>query len=413
MADPLRPLRQLSNELGHPGVAGLWLAAQRKGLAVSKKQVEAFVRQKGEKQIFQAVQPARGKSVAESLDARWQMDLIVYVNQPVAAAGKTFRYVLFCVNVFDRYVYGEALQTKEPKEVKVALEKILGYARKKPKIISSDQGQEFQKDVVEFLANKGIAHKLKDVGDVNGLAVLDKNMQSLKQKIAQLVTGGGTWLAALPRAVAAQNNTPKTGVLHGATPKEVRDDDTVHMMLLQDNAAKMKHNMAQTGKKTAALEDTGSFRAPLPESTGKFKRSFHATYGESKQVASVRGGTVTDTQGTKYPLKSIKVIPVGSSAAEQRLAPNEQGPAKKRQLGGSIITALALLLEEEEGEKMSISKAAALLKQALRLNGQDYNEVLKKSRAGRLIDLIRLASDRFTLVEQPHGPQTWYYVSLV
>ena len=91
---------------------------------MTKKQVEAFVRQKGEKQIFQAVQPARGKSVAEALDARWQMDLIVYTNQAVTVANKTLRYVLVCINVFDRYLYGEAIESKEPKIVKAALEKI-------------------------------------------------------------------------------------------------------------------------------------------------------------------------------------------------------------------------------------------------------------------------------------------------
>ena len=42
-----------------------------------------------------------------------------------------------------------------------------------------------------------------------------------------------------------------------------------------------------------------------------------------------------------------------------------------------------------------------------------YAEVLKKSGAIRLIELIRIADDRFSLVAQPHGPQTWYYVSLV
>ena len=62
---------------------------------------------------------------------------------------------------------------------------------------------------------------------------------------------------------------------------------------------------------------------------------------------------------------------------------------------------------------MSISKAAALLKVQLRQDGQDYAEVPKKSGTSRLIDLIRIADDRFSLVAQPHGPQTWYYVSLV
>jgi hypothetical protein len=80
----------------------------------------------------------------------------------------------------------------------------------------------------------------------------------------------------------------------------------------------MQHDTALSEKCTAALENTGSFRAPLPESTGRFKRSFHATYGEPQQMVSMKGGTVTDSQGKKYSLKAIKVIPVDSSAAEQR-----------------------------------------------------------------------------------------------
>ena len=68
-------LRQLSNELGNPGVQALWLAVRRNGINLMQKDVEAFVKKKGEKQVFPAVQPSKGKTVSESLDARWQMDL--------------------------------------------------------------------------------------------------------------------------------------------------------------------------------------------------------------------------------------------------------------------------------------------------------------------------------------------------
>ena len=63
MADPLLSLRELSDELGNPGIGPLWLAVKRKGVGVSKNQVEAFVKRKGERQIFQAVQPAKGNGV--------------------------------------------------------------------------------------------------------------------------------------------------------------------------------------------------------------------------------------------------------------------------------------------------------------------------------------------------------------
>ena len=399
--------------MGEPSAGQLWFAVRRKGLMYSKKVVEAFVKERGEKQVFQAVQPSKGKTVSESLDARWQIDLIVFTKQPAAVSGVTYRYILVAINVFDRYIYGQPMRTKEQSEVRLTLEKILEAAKQKPKLISSDQGQEFQGIVSALMAQKNIAHKLKAVNDVNGIGVIDKAIQSLKQKLSQMVAVGGTWVSNLPRALAGINNTPKPGVLHGAAPKEIRGDDERRFMLLQDQAQNMKHNTALGKRRTEKLQSTGVFRAPLPESTGKFKRSYHATYGEPLQMHSVTAGTVTDTAGNQHSLKSIKVIPANSSRVGQGLGPNEKGPEKKRQLGGAIITALVLLLEDAEDGKLSISKAAQLLKVQLRLDGQDYAEVLKKSGAIRLIDLIRIADDRFSLVEQPHGPQTWYYVSLV
>ena len=40
----LQNLRQLSNELGNPGVQALWLAVRRIGITLMKKDVEAFVK---------------------------------------------------------------------------------------------------------------------------------------------------------------------------------------------------------------------------------------------------------------------------------------------------------------------------------------------------------------------------------
>ena len=71
----LANLKILSNDLGQPGVQALWIAAKRSGINLLRKDVEAFVKKKGEKQVFSAVQPSKGKTLGESQDARWQMDL--------------------------------------------------------------------------------------------------------------------------------------------------------------------------------------------------------------------------------------------------------------------------------------------------------------------------------------------------
>ena len=130
----LRQLRQLSNELGNPGAQPLWLAVQRQGIKLLKKDAEAFVKRKGEKQVFAAVQPSKGKTVGESLDARWQIDLAFGVK----AEGYTA--YLVAVNVFDRFTYAVALESKEPAQVAAALKKLIKDAPKKPKLISSDNG---------------------------------------------------------------------------------------------------------------------------------------------------------------------------------------------------------------------------------------------------------------------------------
>ena len=51
------------------------------------------------------------------------------------------------------------MQTKEQVEVREALEKILELALKPPKVISSDQGQEFQTEVTAMLTRKKIVHQ--------------------------------------------------------------------------------------------------------------------------------------------------------------------------------------------------------------------------------------------------------------
>jgi hypothetical protein len=108
-------LADLSRLLGHPGVAPLWLAVKKRNLDITRKRVVSYVKKKGEKQVFQAVQPARGKTVSESLDSRFMMDLIQFNNKPVNVGLKTWRFVLVVINVFDRYLYALPLETKNRK----------------------------------------------------------------------------------------------------------------------------------------------------------------------------------------------------------------------------------------------------------------------------------------------------------
>ena len=142
---------------------------------------------------------------------------------------------------------------------------------------------------------------------------MDKAIQSLKKKLRVLAdTEGGNWSSLLARATSSLNDTPKPEVLHGESPNEVKDQPAVQMMLLEDNAAKLKHNDDQAKSKQKALNQAGNaFRAPLKIDKKWTKRGFRATYGPVVRAADIENGWVTGLDNKRYDLKAIKPVRAG------------------------------------------------------------------------------------------------------
>ncbi len=141
-------LHRISAELGHPGIGALWVAVKRRKLAVVKRQVAEYAKQKAEKQVLGAPQRAAGKTISED-DNRWQMDLIDVSAAEIPSG--YWRFFLVCVDVFDRFLYARPLMGKTPEEVAAKLKMILNEAVKMPQIISSDNGLEFGGAVAQLL----------------------------------------------------------------------------------------------------------------------------------------------------------------------------------------------------------------------------------------------------------------------
>jgi transposase InsO family protein len=400
MAAPLLQLQRLSQELGNPGVEGLWAAVKKRKLELRKAQVISWVKSRSEKQVLGAPQRAAGKTVSED-DNRGQMDLV-----DVAGKAGDWKFFLVYVNVFDRMVYAKPLTSKEPLEVMQKLKAILSELPNKPgpRVISSDNGPEFKSKVMfAMLGQRKITQRFKDAGDINALGLIDRQIGLLKARLAELSgRNKKTWSQNLPAALQGLNATPKPDVLHGAAPKDVAGSDEVRFMLYQDQAAAIQQNQKVANARKARLEETMTFRPQLE--LGKFKRNFQATYGDPKTATSISAGRVKTGDGQSYPLKQIRVVPVGATAVE---GPRSNAGDRRKGIGAPILNALEQVLGDEP---MSLTKASGLVKDELQSSGKDYNLILKNAKA-KLIDLIRLDTDRFQLVERPHGKQTWYYVS--
>ena len=87
-ATPLQEATALATRQHWPGLRQLWLAVRREDIAVTKKQVQELIAYRGEKQSFGPTPRAEGKSLAEDIDMRWQMDLADLLNQKVERKNK-------------------------------------------------------------------------------------------------------------------------------------------------------------------------------------------------------------------------------------------------------------------------------------------------------------------------------------
>ena len=61
---PMDQLRELAKRLGHPGAAKLYIAAHKRGIAVTRNQVEQLL-ERPERQIFRSLPQSQGQTGAD------------------------------------------------------------------------------------------------------------------------------------------------------------------------------------------------------------------------------------------------------------------------------------------------------------------------------------------------------------
>ena len=166
--------------------------AKKRGLAdrTTKKELKAHLQRDPAKQTLAPPQRALGKTISED-ENRWQADLVDLIGLDMAGRAK---HLLVCVSAFDRYIYAEPLRDKTGSEVAEHLKRILDRARKKPQVLSSDNGPEFAGEVKRLLEQRDIVQKFKDVGDLNALGLLDRQIGLLQRKLTELhLKNGKSW----------------------------------------------------------------------------------------------------------------------------------------------------------------------------------------------------------------------------
>jgi Integrase core domain len=162
-------LKELAKELGQPGAEKLWQEAQRRSLPVTRKEVQAYVRTLGSRQVFQARPKYEGKIAATEINDRWVADLIDYNARPSQDPkdkNEPFQYILIVQDIFSRVVFTKALKRKDQETVSEAFKEIVRNAGV-PDRLDTDAGNEFKGAFEDFLREKRIYHSVSDIRNKN------------------------------------------------------------------------------------------------------------------------------------------------------------------------------------------------------------------------------------------------------
>ena len=310
-------LPALSEEFGYPSANKLFDAAQRAGVKVTLKQVQAFVKSQNVRQVYHQLPPSKGKIAAPNLDDTWVADLIDYSWQPSESKEKgsepAFQYILVVQDVFSRRLMARPIQDKLAKTCQEAFQSIVEERHTKPNVLSTDSGWEFKGAFEQYLEREGIYHRIKDPRALNSQGTLDAAIKALRPMLARIQTEETTknWAAEVERAVAVYNHLVHSH-LHGRSPDEVQDDGDLRFHLEKEAAEDMQHNSDMIKKRDDRIAAAGYFREELP--ARQFKRGFHVKYGEKvHKVKSVFANRVVDEEDNEFVSRHVLPVPAGST----------------------------------------------------------------------------------------------------
>lgn len=159
---------------------------------------------------FQAVERKNksksGKIVAFLPHERWNIDLLVM--DKYQRYNQSYKYILFAIDIFSRYVFAQPLKSKSSADVIEAIENI--FKSEQPLLIVSDSERSFLSEPFQMLLREyNIVHQTVPVGDHNTLGVIDRFAKTYRDIIQKqfIAKNSLNWITSLQRIIKIYNNT--------------------------------------------------------------------------------------------------------------------------------------------------------------------------------------------------------------
>ena len=169
----MEALKQLARDFFLRDPRKLYTKAKAEGLNVTVKQCTEALKSSVMRQVLAPPPRSLGKSAAGTPHTTFQADLIDYSQNTDSKKHGGHKYAALLVDVFTREAKATPLRDKQPETVNKAIESDLRRTGAEPqRVISTDAGGEFSQ------LDKVAIHRTKEPQDRNGIAVVDRTMQT-------------------------------------------------------------------------------------------------------------------------------------------------------------------------------------------------------------------------------------------
>ena len=338
-------MRNVLRDNPHRGADHLYVAARRDGIEVTKRQLDAFLKEPRSDraaetdEIFADRVTYQGKSAAEGPGQRWQADLAIYGRSKLPRPDVVG--FLLVVDVFTREAWAAIIHNKTAEETLRAFRACVPLPLPKQISITTDLGAEFQGAFATWCNAQGAILRVRSPGAKNDIAVCDRAMAKIKLELAKESKDRRTrdWVSFFDQVIGFYNRT-KHRAVHGF-PKDVATDNVQHFLVKQDNVPKFKHNHELEQKRALKLfmEEPARFRPPVLPAHHNFEERIGAPrFGAVKEVGGIKSGVVMDKEGEEFPIKLVRHTNMAVRGARPtwRVLRRVEEPAPRRWASGSL-----------------------------------------------------------------------------
>lgn len=190
-------------------------AGRKKKKSIKEKQIQDFLRSQDSYTLFRnrRVRYPSAKTEAVLPDQYWQIDLSSLIHLSDENDGT--KYLLFCIDVYSRFLWVHPLRSKSSSETANAILFIFNKGRI-PGLISSDSGTEFKDKFKEVLQVYSIGYFT--LHGASKASIVERVQRTLKSKIFRYLYHNNTkrYVDVLPHFVHAYNSSIHRTI--GTTP---------------------------------------------------------------------------------------------------------------------------------------------------------------------------------------------------